>query len=110
MDILNFNQFKMSESIGLYKQGDMKMTDSNGSANISVQLVDQGWGLDRRIIFNRFKVIKSDSDKYPIGAEFILPLDFNDKVCSFLIYPYYNEKRWRSMTEFQYKAHCQLIS
>ncbi len=100
----------MSKSIGLYKKGHIKMTDSNGSSNISVQLVDQGYGLDRRIINNRFKVINSDSDKYPVGCEFILPLDFDDKVCTFLIYPHYNEKGYRTMKELQYKAHCQLVS
>jgi len=54
--------------------------------------------------------LETNSEKYPVGAEFILSLDFDDKVDTFLIYPYYNEKPGiRSMVQYKYKAHCKIV-
>lgn len=109
MRILNFTQFQVLESIDLYKTVRMKLTDSQETAILTVKLIEQGYGLNRSILFDRFRVLESNSKKYPIGAEFIFPLDFNNKVFTFLIYPYYNEDGYRAMTELKYKAHCEII-
>ena len=85
----------------------IKFEDDDGVHNTKCQLTEFGWGIDRSKIYHRFKIIDSDSLVYVSGAEFNLPMDFNDKVNSFLFYPFYNESlpRLRAMREFIRKSY-----
>jgi hypothetical protein len=118
MEILKFKQFSVLESkleveSPLIKHNeilDIKFTDNSGVCYSTCKMVEHGWALNRTIIYYRFMVLESDSDKYPVGAELILPLDFNDKVDTFLIYPYYNEEHSvRQTYQKIYKSHCEII-
>ena len=116
MKILNFSQFSLLElksSSDMIKQNEivnLQFTDDIGKHLTRCKMIDHGWALNRTIIFYRFLVLETNSEKYPVGAEFILSLDFDDKVDTFLIYPYYNEKPGiRSMVQYKYKAHCKIV-
>jgi hypothetical protein len=118
MGILKFKQFSVSESKSevespLIKQNevvDIKFTNESGTCYSTCKMIEYGWALNRSIIYYRFMVLESNSDKYPVGAELILSLDFDDKIDTFLIYPYYNEEHsMRQMYQQTYKAHCKII-
>jgi hypothetical protein len=113
MKILGFNQHSTLEPTKKLKENqiiNLQFIDREETSNISCKLVEFGWGIDRSIIYYRFIVLKSDNKKYPISAEFILPIDFNEKEFTFLFYPYYNEEgSIRRMTELKYKAFCKML-
>ena len=116
MEILNFKNFSLLELVNStpdLKTGELlnlRFTDKKSVSNVKVKLTEFGWAPNRTKIYHRFRVVKTDSKLYPVGAEFILPLDFNDKEDSFLICPYYNETPGiRATTELTYKAYCQIV-
>lgn len=89
----------------------LEFTDSKGTHTTECQLVEFGWGLNRERIFHRFKIIGTDSKRYPVGAEFDLHMDFNGKENTFLFYPYYNDRlpSIRRMVEKTYDAYIRII-
>jgi hypothetical protein len=113
MKVLKFNQYSILESTPNLIENKiltLQFTDESGQYEVLSKMIDRGWGLDRSVIYYRFSIIKSNSDKYPTTGEFILPIDFNDKEFTFLMYPYYNELHSkRAMTELHYKAYCKII-
>jgi hypothetical protein len=93
-----------------YSKYNLQFEDKEGIHETLCVLLEFGWGLDRSKLFHRFRILKTDSNKYPVGAEFILGMDFNDRDNEFLFYPYYNEKPGiRSSTELRYKAYITLL-
>jgi len=114
MKILNFFQLSTLESsTDMIKQNEivkLQFTDDERKHLTTCKMIEHGWALNRTIIFYRFLILETNSEKYPVGAEFILSLDFDDKVDTFLIYPYYNEKPGiRAMVQYKYKAHCKIV-
>ena len=116
MEILNFKKFSIFElvnstpDIGLGQILNLRFTEKNNISNIKVKMIEFGWAPNRTKIYHRFRIIETDSEKYPAGGEFILPMEFNNKEESFLICPYYNESpSLRSTDELTYKAHCQIV-
>jgi hypothetical protein len=112
--LIQFKKFSILESITPnlkeYSKYKLLFEDEKGTHETFCQLLEFGWGLDRSKVFHRFRILKSDSNKYPVGAEFILGMDFNNKENEFLFYPYCNEKPGlRSSTELHYTAHITLI-
>ena len=88
----------------------LQFIDDDGTHNTKCQLVEFGWGIDRSRLYHRFKVIESDSKIYIVGAEFNLPMIFDDSIVTFLFYPFFNEKpRLRSMSEFIRKSYIKIV-
>jgi hypothetical protein len=111
--MISFRQF-VSESKTTIKENEktiLKFTDSFGEHTTQCVMKEYGWGSDRSKIFHRFKIMKSDSDRYPVGAEFDLVMDFDGKENCFLFYPNYGEKfpSLNKMKELTYTAHINKI-
>lgn len=113
MRILRFNQInELNTSSNLITVGkilNIQFNDFDSTSNIQCKMIEHGYAPNRSVIYYRFLVIKSDSDKYLVNSEFILPLDFDGKTIKFLMYPYINEKGTRTMMEKIYKAKCSII-
>jgi len=111
--VLNFTNFSMLENKVELEQNqvvNLRFIDKDGSHNVKAKLIEFGWGLDRTKQYHRFLVVNSDSDKFLIGAEFNLPMDFNKKEDTFLIYPHYNDVPGRdAMSHETYVAYCEVI-
>lgn len=111
--MISFRQF-VSESKTPMRENEkttLKFTDVFGEHTTQCLMMEYGWGLDRSKIFHRFKIMKSDSDRYPVGAEFDLSMDFDGKENCFLFYPHYGEKfpSLNKMKEMTYTAHINKI-
>ncbi len=111
MKILRFNQHinelnTSNNLIGVGKIINIQFNEVNLIANTKCKMIEHGYAPNRSIIYYKFLVIESDSEKYLVNSELILPLDFDDKLIKFLVYPYINEKGIRTTTEKTYKAKC----
>ena len=112
--LLNFKSFNMLESKQIDLQVnqviDLRFEDQDGVHNVKAKLIEFGWGLDRTKQYHRFLVLDSDSNKFLGGAEFNLPMNFNKKEDTFLIYPHYNDVPGRdAMSHNTYTAYCEII-
>jgi hypothetical protein len=112
--LIQFKQFSILESktpsLKEYSKYKIRFENEIGLHETLCILLQFGWGLDRSKIFHRFRILKSESNKYPVGSEFILGMDFNDRDNEFLFYPYCNERpSLRTSTELHYTAHITLI-
>lgn len=112
MKILRFNQHinelntTNDNLIGVGKIVNIQFDEGDLVINTKCKMIEHGYAPNRSIIYYRFLIIESDSEKYLVNSEFILPLDFDGKTTKFLIYPYINEKGVRTTTEKTYKAKC----
>jgi hypothetical protein len=86
----------------------LKFTDSDGNHNSKCNLLGYGWSLDRRPIYYELEVLESDSIKYNVGAQFILPFEFNGKDTKFIFKP--NVSGHGCYSENHYEAKIDIIN
>jgi hypothetical protein len=115
MKIVKFNEMSSNtesmKPINVNKIVKIKFIDEGANEHhTTCKMIEHIWAPNRVILFHRFLVTESDSQtRYPIGAEFILPIDFDHKKDKFIIYPYYNERPSRRfMTELIYNDFCEI--
>ena len=76
--ILNYIEFltenKMIDPGTVLK---LKFSDIDGIHITKCKILGYGWSVDRKPIYYELEVLESNSDKYNVGANFILPFDFN---------------------------------
>ena len=109
MSYVEFHCVQNTPDIKQNQLVNLEFTDSFGSHSTICKMIEFGWGLDRSKIYYRFRIIKSNSNRYNVGAELILCMDFNNKNNSFYFYPYCNEVSIRSSNVETYLAKIRII-
>ena len=117
MRIQKFNRFilelhQMENILPLNQIYNMIFRDKTGEYLLSCELIEHGWSLHREIIYYRFKIIKSDSELYRIGAEFVVSLNFNKKENTFNLFPFSNEtgkNKLKSMEQKRCTAYIEIL-
>ena len=110
MNIHKFKQYIVESKLDIESEIKIEINDKWGNHTLTCKLVEFLLGINRSKLGYRFRVIKTDTNHYPVGAEMIFPMNFDNTNFDFLIYPYYNEKPGtRSMTELSHHAECKII-
>ena len=85
----------------------LKFSDIDGTHITKCKILRYGWSVDRKPIYYELEVLESDSKKYNVGANFILPFDFNDRENGFIFRP--NMSGHGMFIEDHYKAKINII-
>ena len=110
--IFRFKEWVMIESLQFHGEEliDLKLEDELGTYLLTTKMIETGCSIDRRMIFYKFKIVKTDSpQKYPIDSVMIFPIDFDKQTFNFLIEIPDDRYNMRTTSERHYHATVQII-
>jgi len=112
--ILKYNEYLNMESEEKYFQYGtiikMNLVDSSGeNVKLNTELSEIGCSLSRTNIYYKFKVLESNSKKYPVGSELVFPIKFDKQKFNFTIsIPYTYLTGGYGSAEKHYSAYVEL--
>lgn len=111
--ISRFNEFLKMEDEYDFHTGNivqLSLIDSGESIQLDTEMIESIYSMGREVICYKFKVIKSNSEKYPKDSEIIFPIKFNKKKFGFIInIPYKFPTGGGGMAERHYSAYVEMV-